>query len=389
MSQFHTDKLPSSLQRKLDVRINTASLRSLRSETLEIDFSSNDYLGFATSEEFKNLAHQIETEANLGLNSSTGSRLIRGNHKLYQKTEEYLSSYYKVVSALIFNSGYDANLGLFSSISTKASLILYDELCHASIRDGIRLGQGKAFKFKHNDVDDLATKLTTNKEKFEAVYVVTEAVFSMDGDGPNLNSMLSLCKENNAYLIIDEAHSNPIFPLENLISKHELTDVFARVVTFGKAFGVHGAAVLGSKELTSFLVNFARSFIYTTALSPSEVAKIYAAHQLTQQVEEEVSYLKDSISFFRSMCFQLKLTPYFIESFSPIQSCVIPGNEKVEAIAEELQQRNFDVRAIKSPTVPEGQERLRICLHSYNFPAQIEALLKLLKEGVTKHNIRY
>lgn len=371
--------LPKNLQKKLQERVENASLRSLKNETLSIDFSSNDYLGFARLEKVKELALRIEADANLNQNGATGSRLIRGNHSLYLKAEEQLASFYTAEKALLFNSGYDANLGLFSSISTRNSLLLYDEFCHASIRDGIQLGQGRAYKFKHNDAADLSKLLAKHQSNFEAIFVVSEAVFSMDGDGPNLNQFLSLCKEHKAHLIVDEAHSNPIFPLQDLLSSHNIKDVFARIVTFGKAFGCNGAAILGSKDLITYLVNFARSFIYTTGMSPSEVAKISAVHQLKNEIEEEIAYLKDSISFFRSMCFQLKLDAYFVESFSPIQSCIIPGNKKVEEVAAFLQEKDFDVRAIKSPTVPKGEERLRICLHSYNFPAEMEALLKNLK----------
>lgn len=371
--------LPLNLQKKLQNRVENASLRSLKNKILSIDFSSNDYLGFARLEKVKENALRIEAEAKLQQNGATGSRLIRGNHVLYQEAEQLLAAFYQAEKALIFNSGYDANLGLFSSISTRNSLLLYDEFCHASIRDGIRLGQGKAYKFKHNDVEEVSQLLAKYQSNFEAIFVVTEAVFSMDGDGPNLNQLLSVCKAYKAHLVVDEAHSNPIFPLNDLLPYHHVSDVFARIVTFGKAFGCHGAAILGSEDLVTYLVNFARSFIYTTGMSPFEVAKIIATHQLSKEIEEEVNYVKYSISFFRSMCFQLKLDAYFVESFSPIQSCIIPGNNKVDEVAAFLQSKDFDVRAIKSPTVPKGEERLRICLHSYNFPAEIEALLKNLK----------
>lgn len=371
--------LPSPLQKKLLERVKNSSLRTLKNKRLSIDFSSNDYLGFARLATIKEGAMRIEAAANLNKNGATGSRLIRGNHALYLQAEDQLATFYQAEKALIFNSGYDVNLGLLSSISTRNSLVIYDEFCHASIRDGIRLGQGKAFKFTHNNVAHVLQLLGKHQSNFESIFVITEAVFSMDGDGPNLNQLLGICKEHKAHLIIDEAHSNPIFPLQDLLPSHAVGDVFARIVTFGKAFGCHGAAVLGSNDLLTYLVNFARSFIYTTGMSPSEVAKIIAAHQLKKEIEEEIGYLKDSISFFRSMCFQLKLDKYFVESFSPIQSCIISGNKKVEEVAAFLQEKDFDVRAIKSPTVPKGEERLRICLHSYNCPTEMEALLKHLK----------
>ncbi len=372
--------LPKSLKKKLQERVENKSLRSLKNHVLPIDFSSNDYLGFARLQKLNEAAKHIEEKAALQLNGATGSRLIRGNHSLYQVAEKELAEFYETENALLFNSGYDANLGLFSSIATRDSIILYDEFCHASIRDGMRLGYSKTYKFAHNNLEDVSRLLEKHKATTESIYVVTEAVFSMDGDGPNLNKLLRICQKYGAYLIVDEAHSNPIFPLKNLLPDHQLNEVFARIVTFGKAFGCHGAAVLGSQDVTTYLVNFARSFIYTTGMPPAEIAKIIAAHQLKNELGEEVAYLKECISFFRSMCFQLKLDSFFIESFSPIQSCVVRGNANVDEIAAFLQQKDFDVRAIKSPTVAKGEERLRICLHSYNFPAEMEALLKNLQQ---------
>lgn len=214
--------------------------------------------------------------------------------------------------------------------------------------------------------------------------MVTEAVFSMDGDGPNLNKFIEICQKHQAFLIVDEAHSNGIFPLKDLLSKHDVKEVFARIVTFGKALGVEGAAILGSQKLKDYLINFSRSLIYTTALSPLQVAKIKVAHELLEEKKQALDWLKENISFFRSMSFQLQLDQYFIESYTQIQSCVIPGNQNVSWLEEQFRKRDFDVRAIKSPTVQEGKERLRFCLHSYTNPSEMEAVLKLLKQWLVK-----
>jgi 8-amino-7-oxononanoate synthase len=378
-------KFPISLEEKLKQRNEQKNLRRLQSQFPKYDFSSNDYLGFAKQKTISESSiQQVEKLPNP--NSSSSSRLIRGNYKLISDAEDYLANFYQTESALIYNSGYLANLGLLSSVHHKHTIVFYDELAHASIRDGLQLGKGKSYKFKHNDEEDLHYKIDLQKKKhpdFE-IYVITEAVFSMDGDGPNLNKILQICKDFNAYLIIDEAHSNPIFQLKDLISEHDLKDVFARIVTFGKAFGVHGAAILGSENLKKYLINFSRSFIYTTAPAPHQVASIIASHQLFEEDVNQLKFLKENISQFRSVMHQLQLHKHFIESYSPIQSCIISGNENVTQAAAFLQEKEFDVRAIKSPTVPKDKERLRFCLHSFNNPSEIEAVLKNLAVYFTK-----
>lgn len=372
---------PIHLFEALQKRKENANLRQLTNHFPKYDFSSNDYLGFAKSKSIADRALDIiKTSSEININSSSSSRLIRGNYALIDKAEQQLATFYETESALIFNSGYVANLGLLSSINTKNALVFYDELAHASIRDALQLSHGKAYKFKHNHLTDLKQKIQLQHERnpTKSIFVITEAIFSMDGDGPDLNQLLQLCKENECYLIIDEAHSNPMYALKDFLNEHELSDVFARIVTFGKGFGVHGAAVLGSAQLKSYLVNFSRSFIYTTAISPQAVAAILAAHEHFQKDENQLGFLQENISQFRSVMHQLKLEKHFIESYTQIQSCLISGNENVIKAAAYLQEKEFDVRAIKSPTVHKGSERLRFCIHSFNNPSEIEAVLKNL-----------
>ena len=374
--------LPKALQHKLQQRIDANALRKLPVNTRQIDFSSNDYLGFSRSQEIFDAAHQYLIDNDIVNNGSTGSRLITGNHELYKETETFIANFHKSPAALVFNSGYDANVGLFSSLPQKEDIILYDEYIHASIRDGIRLCNAKAYKFKHNDLAVLANLIARYSNSQGEIYVVTESVFSMDGDSPNLEEMVKLCKNHNCLLIVDEAHALGIFGSkgEGLIQHLELEDkVFARVMTFGKGLGCHGAAVLGSPELREYLVNFARSFIYTTALPPHSLATILSAYK---SLESNVTakQLKDNISFFTLKVAEHGLSSLFIYSYSAIHCAVIPGNEKVKEIAAVLQQKGFAVKAILSPTVPQGEERLRFCLHSYNTKEEIEAVLIVLKE---------
>lgn len=383
-------ELPKSLQAKLQQRQANNALRQLPASKNQVDFASNDYIGFAHNENLFQQTHQYLLAHNIKTNGATGSRLISGNHHLYQVAESFIAQFHQAEAALIFNSGYDANVGFFSCVPQRNDIILYDELCHASIRDGIQMSHAKAYKFEHNDVADLEALLSrlqpiTNNQQPTTIYIVTESVFSMDGDSPNIEALTQLTQKYNAYLVIDEAHALGVFGEqgEGLVQSCGLQDqVFARIMTFGKGLGCHGAAILGSADLKSYLVNFARSFIYTTGLSPHSVATIVVAYQHLAKEKETLALLKNNIVFFNQEKLRLGLKPMFVYSKSAIQSAIIPGNDTVKNIATQLQQQGFDVKPILSPTVPEGQERLRFCLHSYNSQAEISNVLELLSTFV-------
>ena len=383
--------LPKILSDKLEKREQNNALRKLPVSNPLIDFASNDYLGFAKSETIFNQTHHYLLENNIKINGATGSRLISGNHNLYQVTEDFIANFHQSETALIFNSGYDANVGFFSSVPQRNDVILYDELCHASIRDGILMSNAKSYKFQHNDFENLekliTTQLETRNPKPETFYVITESVFSMDGDSPNLEELVTLCEKYNCFLVIDEAHALGVFGNhgEGLLQSQGLQDkVFARIMTFGKGLGCHGAVILGSQELKNYLVNFARSFIYTTGLSPHAVATILIAYQHLQAEKEAIQNLRNNIKFFNQEKMQMGLKPLFVYSKSAIQCAIIPGNEKVKSIANQLQNNGFDVKPILSPTVPEGQERLRFCLHSFNSQKEISEVLQFLALSVFK-----
>jgi 8-amino-7-oxononanoate synthase len=273
-------------------------------------------------------------------------------------------------------------------VPQRFDVILYDELCHASIRDGITMSNAKSYKFQHNNPDDLERlilKFINQNPESRTFYIVTESVFSMDGDCPNLEELVELSEKYHCNLVVDEAHAFGVFGDygQGLVQSLDLQDkVFARIMTFGKALGCHGAAILGSIELKSFLVNFARSFIYTTGLSPHSVSTILVAYNNLEKEKLAMQSLKNNIQFFNHQKIQLGLKPLFVYSKSAIQCAIIPGNEKVKSIANNLQERGFDVKAILSPTVPEGQERLRFCLHSYNSEEEISNVLQLLSTFV-------
>jgi len=207
----------------------------------------------------------------------------------------------------------------------------------------------------------------------------------MDGDSPDLEKLVQLSEKYSCHLVVDEAHALGVFGEkgEGVIQSLGLQDkIFARIMTFGKGLGCHGAAVLSSEDLKNYLVNFARSFIYTTGLSPHSVATILIAYQHLEKEKNAIAALKKNIVHFNQEKNLFGIKPLFIRSKSAIQSAIIPGNEKVRFIAKQLQENGFDVKPILSPTVLEGQERLRFCLHSYNSEKEISEVLQLLSTFV-------
>jgi 8-amino-7-oxononanoate synthase len=374
-------RFPVSLSTKLQSRTEANALRQLPEQKNGVDFSSNDYLGFARSELLFQKAAAMLSQQHNSHNGATGSRLLSGNHAFYAETEIKIAAFHQAESALIFNSGYDANLGFFSSVPQRNDVVLFDELSHASIRDGIRLSNARSYKFLHNDLEDLERQIKRFQNDQGAIYIVTETVFSMDGDSPDLEQMAALSERYGCFFVVDEAHALGIFGEkgEGLIDALALREaVFARIMTYGKGLGCHGAAVLGDTRLKEYLVNFARSFIYTTGLPPHAIATILAGYSILETEAEARIRLKENIVYFNREKNLLGLKPLFIRSKSAIQSAVIPGNEKVRNIARQLEEFGFDVRPIMAPTVPEGQERLRFCLHSYNTTEEISEVLHLL-----------
>ena len=363
------------IREKLDERLENGSYRTLKPENNLVDFCSNDYLGFARSSTLKQWIDQEIAANNHVLNGSTGSRLLSGNLAYAEILEQQIADYHHAEAGLIYNSGYDANVGLFSSLPQHGDTIIIDELIHASIIDGARLSHANRYTFRHNDLQSLEDKL---KQSRGNCYVVIESVYSMDGDTPPIKEILAVTKRYNAELIVDEAHAVGLY-VKGLICQLGLEkDVFARIVTFGKALGCHGAIVLGSKLLREYLINFSRSFIYTTAASFHQVASVKMAYKLLPESENEILKLRDNIQLFNT---STQLTGNnLLPSDSAIQCLVIGSNEKAKYIANELQNAGLDVRPILSPTVPKGTERLRICLHSFNSANEINLLSEIIHQ---------
>lgn len=353
------------LLKKLDERRARQAFRRLTVTTGLVDFCSNDYLG---------LARKHYTGSPEWRHGSGGSRLLAGNYSLIETLESRLAQFHQAEASLVFNSGYDANLGLLSCVPQRGDTILYDYLSHASLRDGIRLSFARAISFQHNDLDDLESKLKATKGH---CFVVTESVFSMDGDMAPLREMSRLCEKFGASLIVDEAHGTGVIGSrgEGLVQSLGLADAcFARIYTFGKAVGCHGAAIAGSQLLKDYLVNFARSFIYTTSLPESSVAAILEAYEAMKDMQEERMQLNSLVAHFQRKEIRFEK----LKSNTPIQGVIVPGNEAVKELAKNIQQKGMDVRPILYPTVPENSERLRIVLHSFNTVDELNELLDTL-----------
>jgi 8-amino-7-oxononanoate synthase len=361
-----------SLKKRLQERKEKRNLRSLVLNKDLVDFFSNDYLGLARSKELSENINLQYLHQYGNLNGSTGSRLLSGNNEYFIDLEKFLAQLFKAESALVFNSGYNANLSILSSIPQKNDTIIYDELIHASLKDGARLSFAKRFSFSHNDLADLESKIQKGTGQ---IFVVIESVYSMDGDFAPLKEIIEICEKYNAALIVDEAHSTGVWGDKGngLLCKLGLEDrVFARIHTFGKAMGVHGACICGSKELIDFLVNFARPFIYTTALPLHALISIRQSFEyLAKNISLQES-LRKNISLFKATL--KNQNESLIKSESPIQVIKIGGNEQTKKIAESIREKGFDVRPILSPTVKEGEERLRVCLHTYNTEKEIQDL---------------
>ncbi|MCW3122148.1 MAG: 8-amino-7-oxononanoate synthase [Flavipsychrobacter sp.] len=373
------DRLEQYLSGKLDERTLAGNLRHLKTYNAPVDLFSNDYLGIATN--------GILTETHSGASlvhftGSTGSRLLSGNSHEAEALEDTIAAFHQAEAALLFNSGYDANVGLISCITSRSTTILSDELCHASIIDGIRLSQcSRKYKFGHNDLNELETQLKKYKDE-GPVIVVTESVFSMDGDAAPLADMVKLCEQHNAKLIVDEAHATGLFGEHGrgLVCALGLQDrVFARVHTFGKALGCHGAAVVGSALLKQYLINFARSFIYTTALPGHSVLMAANAYKYLSAPSFSNQSLHDLVAYFRARA-NAADSKGWKDSHSAIQALVIGGNDKCRSLATKLQEAGLQVNPILHPTVPLGMERLRICLHIFNMKEQVDLLFETIQE---------
>lgn len=354
------------------------NLRHLEPCRGAIDFSSNDYLGFASDADLIHSAidHWIRNvPSQIG---SGGSRVSSGNSTLAVDLESEIAHFHQAAAALIFGSGYHANVGLLSSVMGPNDLCFHDTRIHMSARHGIRLSGAQPIPWQHNDTEDLCKRLSA-AHPHSRRFVVAESVYSCDGSLAPLAQIADLCDRYGAHLIIDEAHAIGILGphgagLGMTILHHPC--LLARVFTFGKSLGTYGAAVAGSADLNTFLVNNSIPFIYTTMLPYPILASIRTAYQLLPKVEPLRRKLNSLIDYFNIATKQRYLS--CIDSSTPIQAILTPKGQSARLLSETLIQMGFDVRPMTYPSVPRESARLRICLHTFNTETEIDALLEAL-----------
>lgn len=372
---------------------NKGRYRSLSYKKADlVDFASNDYLGIAScpqiaqevEKEYSRLAFADGIRPRLG---ATGSRLLTGNYPYLEELEEQIASFHGCPAALLFNSGYSANTGLLSCLASEEDAILLDSQVHASTWDGARLSRAKSYLFRHNDLESLETQLKRARSSKKELFICVESLYSMSGDLAPLEEICLLARRYSAWVIVDEAHATGMLGHEGRGLVEVLQDrssVIAAVYTFGKAIGAHGAAILGSSQLKEYLVNRCRTFIYTTAFPLHTLVALRMIYQRLPGWEDRRQKLSDLIVYFRQ---QVAISGLPITaSKTAIQSIPVCDAYQALALSRRLQeQAGLDVRAIRSPTVRPGEERLRVCLHSFNSSSEVDLLIDALSAERLDH----
>ena len=334
----------------------------MRENCKMLNMSSNDYLGLASNENLRQSFLQQYGD-NFPSFTSSSSRLLTGNFPIYTDLEQLIARRFQRESALLFNSGYHANLGLLPALTTTKSLILADKLVHASMIDGIRLSQCEFFRYRHNDYEHLKSLLEKNAGKFDRTFIVTESVFSMDGDVADLKYLVQLKKQfPDTYLYVDEAHAIGVYGKNGLgIAEraNAIADIDLLVGTFGKALASMGAYVVCDKILKECLINQMRPLIFSTALPPFNVAWTHFIFERLLQFSKERTHLEQLSAFLRQEVEHRT-------QIMPSQTCIVPyilgENEATLAKAKDLQEQGYYCLPIRPPTVPKGTSRIRLSL---------------------------
>ena len=331
-----------------------------------INFSSNDYLGLTT----QNIEAEILNSAyDLLAVGSGASPVVTGYHHIHKRLEQKLCQVTGHEAAILFSSGFSANHGLMTGLLDKNDHVVADKLVHASIIDGLRHSHTNFKRFAHNDVAQAATLF----ENARVAALITESVFSMDGDKAPLAELSELCKKQDAALIVDDAHGFGVLNQKNAVTA-DIADI--QIVTFGKAIGCQGAAVLSSQKLIDYLVNHSRDYIYSTGLSPLNAALALAAIEKIDADELLSKKLETNIKFFRELAQSKRIQ--LMDSVTPIQGVVIGDPESTLQIAADLKSSGIWCGAIRTPTVPKGTDRLRITITASHSQQQIESCVNAL-----------
>lgn len=357
-------------------------LRSLRGRA-GIDFTSNDYLGLAESGELRRAASEaIARGVPVG---AGGSRLLRGNHEEHEALESEAAAYFGAETALYFGGGYVANFAIFSTLPQRGDLVVHDELIHASVHEGLRSGRADHVAVEHNSIDafDAAIARWRAAGGKGRPWISVESLYSMDGDSPDIAGLFAVADRHEAMVVIDEAHATGVLGPQGrgLAAPFEGRDNVITLHTCGKALGTVGGFILAPRMIRDFLVNRARPFIFATAPSPLTAAITRSAIEISRTNPERRERLAGLVQFaggeLRRRC---GITP----SGSQIIPVVIGADRAAVAVAALLQQRGFDIRAIRPPTVPEGTARLRIALTLNVDEAVVAELFEALAEDMRK-----
>jgi 8-amino-7-oxononanoate synthase len=337
-----------------------------------VDFSSNDYLGLS--------AHPKLIEASKKAidkfgTSSCASRLMSGSLKLHHQLEEKTAQFKNKAAALFFNSGYQANIGIISSLYTKGDCVFFDRLSHASIIDAVILSGARFFRFQHNDLGHLESLLKKERAKFNQALIITETVFSMDGDKAPLRQLCRLKEKYNCGFFVDEAHATGIFGQNGsgMVEEEGLEEEIDFIMgTFSKAMGGFGAYVATSRKIVDYLINTCRSFIYSTALPAAIAACNLASIDLVKEEPYRRKRLLELAQYFRQ---GLKFKGFKVKGDSQITPIIIGDNFKTKEFAERLQRKGYWVLPIRPPTVAAGEARLRFSLSFHHSQDILERLI--------------
>ena len=367
------------LLRVLSPADSRSSGRIYRRRSELIDFSSNDYLGLADHPELKKASKKaIET---LGT-SSSASRLLSGDLAIHHELEEKTALFKGKESALVFNSGYQANVGIISALYKAGDAVFCDRLSHASILDGISLSGARLFRFLHNDAGHLESLLKKTAGKFKNSLIVTESIFSMDGDKPPLKEIVSLKEKYGCKIMADEAHATGIFGTDGsgVVAEQGLTDRVDLIMgTFSKALGSFGAYIAGSGKMIEYLINTCRSFIYSTALPPSVIAANIAALEIVAKEPFRRETLLENAAYFRS---ELKAKGFEVKGQSQIVPLILGDTQRAVALSKSLEEKGYEVLPIRPPTVPLGQSRLRFSLTCHHSKETLQELIEQISKAV-------
>lgn len=379
--QFIKDSLESRQQngqfRELTPIHNSDSFRIQVGETSYINLSSNDYLGLRNHPEMISCSKYFVDKYGTG---SGASRLITGTGEYHQKLEEELATWLKVESVLLFNSGYQLNSTLIPSIADRDTIIYSDRLNHNSLVQGIIASRATFRRYKHLDYSHLESLLQKDTDTYRKV-IVTESVFSMDGDIANLDILSKLADTYNAILIVDEAHAIGVLGPKGRGIGHTNERIDIRIGTFGKAFGSFGAYVAGSSEIISYLINHCGGFIYTTALPPAVIGATHCALDLLKEMDSEREYLIELSSWFRN---ELNKEGYnTFGSASHIVPVYVGDEFKALRLSESLKEQGYWVNAIRPPTVEPGTSRLRFTLSTYHTKEDLSGCIEIIQKSVS------